>query len=90
MGGIGRLVIRWLASSGVKHVIAIGRNQHSDWSEFCAQMANFGCQIETHLVDLTVSGELANLLNQLTDGRVVAGAIHAAGNPHHSLIDQLQ
>ncbi|WFB49457.1 non-ribosomal peptide synthetase/type I polyketide synthase [Vibrio coralliilyticus] len=88
MGGIGRLVIRWMASSGVKHVIAIGRNQHSDWSEFCAQMANFGCHIETHLVDLTVSGELANLLNQLTDRRGVAGAIHTAGNPHHGLIDQ--
>ncbi|MDA0119661.1 non-ribosomal peptide synthetase/type I polyketide synthase [Vibrio sp. T11.5] len=88
MGGIGRLVIRWLASCGVKRVIAIGHHQHSDWSAFCAQMAKFGCQIETHLVDLTLKGALTKLLNQLADNQPVAGAIHAAGNPHHGLIDQ--
>lgn len=88
MGGIGRLVIRWLALSGVKHILALGRQQHADWTRFCRQMAEIGCQIETHLVDLAVDGELARLLEQLADKQPIAGAIHAAGNPHHGLIEQ--
>ncbi|ODP98165.1 hybrid non-ribosomal peptide synthetase/type I polyketide synthase [Salinivibrio sp. SS2] len=88
MGGIGRLVIRWLALSGVKHILALGRQQHADWTEFCRQMAEIGCHIETHIVDLAVDGELTRLLEQIAGKQPIAGAIHAAGNPHHGLIEQ--
>ncbi|MBU2898684.1 non-ribosomal peptide synthetase/type I polyketide synthase [Vibrio hepatarius] len=87
MGGIGRLVIQWLASSGVKHITAIGHQQHSDWVEFCSQIAKLGCQITTYLVDLASDHELETFLANWDDSRPISGAIHTAGNVHHKLLE---
>ncbi|MFW7524932.1 L-histidine N(alpha)-methyltransferase [Vibrio ostreicida] len=87
MGGIGRWVIRWLAQSGARHIAVLGRTLHANWPDFCEEMAQQGCRIETLIGDLSQQGELEKILNQWHRDLPVVGAIHAAGTTFHGMLN---
>ncbi|MEH0388852.1 non-ribosomal peptide synthetase/type I polyketide synthase [Vibrio mimicus] len=87
-GGIGRILIQWLAKSGVRNIAVIGRRKPTDWVEFCQTMSRQGCHITTLLCDLSVDGELEQTLNGWQHDLPIIGAFHAAGIPAHGLLAQ--
>lgn len=86
MGGIGRLVVKWLASSGAKNIAVLGRREHPDWPEFCLQMATLGCTVDTLICDMSQQGQLELVLSRWQTELPIIGAIHAAGTSAHGLL----
>ncbi|PSV47521.1 hybrid non-ribosomal peptide synthetase/type I polyketide synthase [Photobacterium indicum] len=86
MGGIGRLIIEWLAHSGAKHIAVLGRTIHNDWETFVQKIGAMGCIIQTLTCDLSKQGELENILSEWKPGLPIIGAFHAAGSPAHGLL----
>ena len=78
-GGLGREIIRWMAGSGAKRIIAISRsgeiNQRS--VELSEEMASAGVILHIRKLDMTDTIQVRNVL-ELTGGKPVSGIIQGA------------
>lgn len=88
MGGIGRIIIQWLAKSGARNIAVIGRRQPVDWDAFCLSMSALGCTVTTFLCDMSIKGKLEHILEHWKSNLPIIGAIHAAGTPANGLLTQ--
>ncbi|PKG39105.1 hybrid non-ribosomal peptide synthetase/type I polyketide synthase [Psychromonas sp. Urea-02u-13] len=86
MGGIGRVMIEWLALSGVKNIAVLGRSVHQDWHDFTQKIEAMGCLIKTLTCDLAKPGELDKTLLEWQPTLPIIGAFHAAGGATHGTL----
>ncbi|MDI9818483.1 MULTISPECIES: type I polyketide synthase [unclassified Legionella] len=80
-GDIGQQLIEVLLDSGVKHVVAVGRQaKNKDWSSTIQAYLNKGAQIDYHRCDISKMDELQQLILTINQHFPPLGSvIHAAG-----------
>jgi phthiocerol/phenolphthiocerol synthesis type-I polyketide synthase C len=91
LGDLGRIVARWLAESGARHLLLVGRTPRPD-SPVLGEPAHLGVQVEYAAIDVADEDALRDLLERrAVDGRPpVRGVVHAAGAVAFRLVAELQ
>ncbi|WP_304452590.1 SDR family NAD(P)-dependent oxidoreductase [Nocardiopsis sp. YSL2] len=84
-GGIGVAVAERLARDGAGELVLVGRSGPSP--EVAERLSGLDCRVRSLRADASVPGELASVVSELlTDGRGLAGVVHAAGILRDGLI----
>jgi len=91
LGDLGRIVARWLAASGARHLLLIGRTPRPD-DPALAELARLGAQVAYEPVDVADETALRGLLDRRAGAGCppVRGVVHAAGVAEFRLVDELQ
>ncbi|KAI1410735.1 hypothetical protein F5Y13DRAFT_201943 [Hypoxylon sp. FL1857] len=82
LGGLGRLIIRWMADKGAKHLILPSRSGVSSQSasEAVSELAERGVNVVAPKCDVTLAASVAAMLRDCADGKMppIKGCINAA------------
>ncbi len=82
MGGIGRLVLLWMAENGAKHLALVSRsgNDHPNAKEICQQLEAAGTQVSIYRADTASMEDMARVFTNIQASQPpLCGVIHAAG-----------
>jgi epothilone polyketide synthase D len=91
LGDLGRIVAQWLASSGARHLLLIGRTPRPQ-DPALAELARLGAQAAYETVDVADETALRVLLDRRAKAGCppVRGVVHAAGVVDLRLVDELR
>jgi acyl transferase domain-containing protein/acyl carrier protein len=91
LGRIGLLMARELARAGARHLCLVSRRgpAASAQRDAIAALEALGVQVRVASVDVSDSGAMAALVDDLTAGRPLAGVVHAAGVAGYVALDEL-
>ncbi|MGV0771747.1 type I polyketide synthase [Mycobacterium syngnathidarum] len=90
-GGIGRILARHLAQTGVKHLLLISRtglNERDD-ERLRAELSELGAETTIAACDVADRAGLARLLSAIPEHRRLTSVIHAAGRVDDGLLRSL-
>ncbi len=88
-GGIGLCIAHWMVASGARHLCLTSRRGCTTPSEIDHLRAQ-GATVEVKRVDVTNASQMSALFSELrSDGRAIAGIIHAAGIFRQTLASDL-
>jgi acyl transferase domain-containing protein len=81
LGGLGRLVARWMVEHGARHLALVGRGAPDAAARrMLEELAGHGATVRSFQGDVTRHDEMARLLAELGDSMPpLAGVIHGAG-----------
>lgn len=90
LGAIGLSGAQWLAASGARHLVLIGRRQPSSHAfEFIGALEEKGVQVTVRAVDVASRSELAALLDDVRRTMPpLGGILHAAGVIDDGIMEQ--
>ena len=81
LGGLGRVMARWLVEQGAKHLFLVGRSElTSEGHEFITELGKYGVEIKALQADVSSAEQVDRLMAEIAgSGKPLRGIIHAAG-----------
>jgi NAD(P)-dependent dehydrogenase (short-subunit alcohol dehydrogenase family) len=91
LGGIGRSILRWMASRGAKHLIVPSRSgaTSNDASQVVTELSDLGVNIATPKCDLSSAESVQQMLSDLASMGPIQGCINATMVLQDSVFDNM-
>lgn len=91
LGGMGRVIIEWLAEAGARHIVVLGRSAPSDDAQaFVAALAKRGTRVDLRRGSVSDAAIIRGIVNEVrAEGAPLRGVFHTAGTLKDALLNDV-